>query len=330
MLLRFWGTRGSLPIALTARDVLRKTAKALHSAQGRAFASVEEAEAFAATLPFATSQTYGGHTSCVEVELHAPQAGPNAPPHEYVLCDAGSGLRPFGQAAMARHGRNPCTYHLFMSHLHWDHIMGFPFFTPAYVPGNTVRIYGCHEEVELAFRRQQAPPSFPVDFTALGASVEFVRLEPDRPYEVAGLSVRAMKQLHGGDSYGFRFEAGGRSAVYSTDSEHKLEHASETERFVAFFRDADVVVFDAMYSLADAVSMKLDWGHSSNVHGVELAQLAAVKQLVLFHHEPVHGDERLMAVGQETQSLARLTRSTRPGGAELKVLTAYDGLELPV
>ena len=119
---------------------------------------------------FPVAGTYGGHTSCVEIETGGP---------EYVLCDLGSGVRPFGQAALARHGPgSPQTYHIFMSHVHWDHIMGLPFFTPAYIPGNRVCIYGGHAGLEAALRRQQEQPSFPVDFSTLRADIEFVHLEP--------------------------------------------------------------------------------------------------------------------------------------------------------
>src|SRR5262249_58934493 len=98
----------------------------------------------------------------------------------------------------------PQTYHVFMSHVHWDHIMGFPFFTPAYIRGNRIRIYGGHARLEGAMRRQQAAPSFPVDFSVLAADIEFVRLEPGRRYGVAGLQVALMLPRHARDSYGYR------------------------------------------------------------------------------------------------------------------------------
>jgi phosphoribosyl 1,2-cyclic phosphodiesterase len=121
-------------------------------------------------------------------------------------------VRPFGQKALARHGAaSPQTYHIFMSHVHWDHIMGFPFFTPAYLKGNRLRIYGGHAGLEEALRRQHGAPSFPVDFSALGADIEFVRLDPGREYDVAGLKVRLMLQRHAGDSYGYRFTSAGRT-----------------------------------------------------------------------------------------------------------------------
>jgi phosphoribosyl 1,2-cyclic phosphodiesterase len=316
MRVRFWGTRGSIPVALTSADVRDRLAQALVQASGRTFATYEEAHAFASSeLDFSITHTFGGHTPCVEIEI---------PGDEYFVCDMGSGARPFGQHVLARQARRPSTVNVFMSHVHWDHIMGFPFFGPAYVPGTKIRIHGCHDVLEHAFRLQQSPPCFPVGFDQLGASVEFVKLVPDRPHAIGGLTVTPHLQLHGGDSYGFRFEREGKAVVYSTDSEHKLENRTEAEAFAGFFRDADVVVFDAMYALAEAISVKADWGHSSNIVGVELCQMARAKHLVLFHHEPANNDATLEGLLKEARRFEELTR----GDYALKVSAAYDGLEI--
>jgi phosphoribosyl 1,2-cyclic phosphodiesterase len=314
--IRFWGTRGSLPVSLTATDVRARIATALRAASGRGFASEGEIDDYLRGLPFEIAGTYGGHTSCVEIETGGP---------EYLLCDLGSGVRAFGQAVMARHGpAAPQTYHVFLSHVHWDHIMGLPFFTPAYIPGNRVFFYGCHADLESALRRQMDPPSFPVDFGFLRAEITFVRMTPGVGHDVAGTTVTAKLQHHAGDSYGYRFERDGKSVVYTTDSEHKLDDAAEAESFADFFRGADVVIFDAMYSLADAISIKADWGHSSNVVAVELCQQASVRHLCLFHHEPAYDDA---AIGKMLTDARRLEEITRTG-APLQVSAAFDGLEI--
>lgn len=311
---RFWGTRGSLPVALTASGVRGKLHGVLRAAGGRIFATDAEVERFLDGLPFPIAGTYGGHTSCVEIETGAS---------DYLVCDMGSGLRPLGQAAMARRAANQ-TFHIFQSHLHWDHIMGLPFFVPAFISGNRVVIYGGHAELESALRRQQEKPSFPVDFSIFGAKMEFVHLEPGQVYDVAGVRVSTLLQRHAGDSYGYRFESQGKVVVYSTDSEHPLTESRHLERFVSFFRDADLVIFDAMYSLADAVTVKADWGHSSNVVGVELCQRANARHLCLFHHEPVFEDAAIEAVLDETRRLEEITR----GASRLQISAAYDGLEI--
>ena len=315
-LVRFWGTRGSLPVALTAAALRGRLVAAVRGARGLALASERAVEDYVDGLDFALAGTFGGHTSCVQIETGDA---------DYVLCDLGSGVRPFGEAAIARHGpRVPQTYHVFMSHVHWDHIMGLPFFAPAYIPGNRVRIYGGHVDLEAALRRQMDPPSFPVDFDTMRADIEFVHLPPGIRHEVAGMTVTTLRQRHAGDSYGYRFERGGRTVVYTTDSEHKLTEAAETRSFVDFFRDADLVVFDAMYSLAEATTVKADWGHSSNVVGVELCQLAGVAHLCLFHHEPAADDAQIAAVLADTRRLEEITRSGRP----MRISSAYDGMEI--
>ena len=315
MKVRFWGTRGSLPAALTAKGVREKLVASLIAASGQELDTPEKAAAFAETLPFSVSHTFGGNTSCIEVRDEG--AG-------RVLLDMGSGARAAAGDALRELKGTPGEFHVFQSHLHWDHIMGFPFFTPAYIPGHKITIYGCHAELEHAFRRQQGEPSFPVDFSVLGAKIEFVVLEPGRTYDIAGYRVTAKPQVHGGDSYGYRLERNGKSVIYSTDSEHKLEDPEVTQTFVDFFHNADLVIFDAMYSLADTVSVKEDWGHSSNVVGVELCQLAQAKHLVLFHHEPAFDDATIERVWRETQRLEEITRGERP----LTVTAAYDGLEI--
>ena len=315
MKVRFWGTRGSIPAALTAKGLREKLVNALLAAAGHNLDTIDKASAFAETLPFAVSHTFGGNSSCVELRDEGAAR---------VLLDMGSGARAAAGDALRELKGSPGEFHVFMSHLHWDHIMGFPFFTPAYIPGHSITIYGCHAEIERAFRRQQDQPSFPVDFSVMGATIRFVPLEPGRSYDIAGYRVTPKLQVHGGDSYGYRFERNGRTVIYSTDSEHKLENAEETQKFVDFFQGADLVIFDAMYSLADTVSVKEDWGHSSNIVGVELCQLAGAKHLVLFHHEPAYDDATIERVWRETQRLEEITRAEHA----VTVTSAYDGLEI--
>ena len=314
MLVRFWGTRGSLPVALDGAGVRQKVKQALQRASGRRFDSEEAIERFIDTeLDFPTRHGYGGNSACVDIV-----GGP-----DYMICDMGSGLRCLGQQLMKEHGPGkPQVYNFFMSHVHWDHIMGFPFFPPAYIPRNTIRIHGCHTVMEEAFRRQQSDPCFPVQWDQLGADIELIQLEPGRVYDINGFRVRAQLQPHHGDSYGYRFEKDGKVVVYSTDGEHKLDSEAATNAIVDFYRQADLVIFDAMYSLADMVTMKEDWGHSSNIIGVDLCLRARAKHLCMFHHEPIYDDAMIYSVLQETVRYEEIARQ----GYALKVSTAYDGL----
>jgi phosphoribosyl 1,2-cyclic phosphodiesterase len=314
---KFWGTRGSIPVALDSASLKDRLARALVAASGADLRTLEKArEWLDRDAAPELGHTFGGDSPCVQLDADAG---------DYVLCDLGTGARVFASRLLQRQGADKArTFHVFMSHLHWDHIMGFPFFAPAYVPGNRIIIYGCHDELEQAFRMQHAAPCFPVPFERLAARIDFVTISEDRSHDIAGWRVTPRRQDHSGDSYGYRFVRDARSIVYSTDSEYKLDNAADTAAITDFFRDADLVIFDAMYSLADAVSVKEDWGHSSNVVGVELCQLANAKHLVLFHHEPANSDEKIAAIWRETVRFEQITRN----GAPLRVSAAYDGLEI--
>lgn len=313
MKVHFWGTRGSLPATMLSEQVSRKIATALRQAIAEGIAA-DQVDDFVARLPFEVRGSYGGNTSCVELRSGG----------DSVLCDAGSGLRDFGNYAMrSGRGQPPQSFHLFLSHLHWDHIHGFPFFVPAFLPGNTVHVYSYHQRVEEGLTRQQEPISFPVRLSELGAEVRFHVLELGAAVEVAGFRVSGIAQNHPGDSYGYRFERDGRAVVYSTDSEHLAESDSPEYPFLRFFDQADLLIFDAQYNLAEHVHTKASWGHSSNMTAVELAKRAKVKRLCLFHNEHSLDDVRLEKFLRDSRRYAELADAR-----ELQVDLAYDGLEI--
>jgi phosphoribosyl 1,2-cyclic phosphodiesterase len=320
MRVRFWGTRGSIPVAAGGEMIRRKIKQAIRLAEGRRFENEEQLERFIdESVDFTTRHGYGGDSSCVQIE-----GG-----DEYMVCDMGSGLRHLGRRVMKEHGpAHPQGYHFFMSHLHWDHIQGFPFFPPAYIPGNKIHIYGGHSTrwMEDAFQRQQSAPCFPVYWDQMGADTDFIHLETNRWHEINGFRVRLMPQFHHGRSFGYRFEKDGKALVYSTDAEHKQLSEKETEAVTDFFRDADFVIFDAMYSMADMVTIKEDWGHSSNIIGVDLCLQAGVKHYCMFHHEPAHDDGTLSTILKETERYEEIVRE----GSSLRISSAYDGLVVDI
>lgn len=319
MIVRFWGTRGSLPVAIKGGAVREKLVAALMAANGLSFDTDEEAAAFIdKELDFATAQTYGGATSCVEID--------GGPDREFIVCDMGSGLREFGLDAMRRCADgHPRTYHFFLSHLHWDHILGFPFLVPAFDPGATIVIHSGHADAEQALRRQQEEISFPVPFDWLRAAISFRTLEAGQVYRIGVVDVSLIEQQHSHSSFGYRFtDAAGKTAVYSTDSEHKIDRMDGEADTVGFFANADLVVCDTMYSLADTVSMKEDWGHSSNIVAIDLCLEAKAKRLALFHHEPTYSDRDIQRMHRESIRYEQIMRYGEP----LDVICAYDGLEV--
>jgi phosphoribosyl 1,2-cyclic phosphodiesterase len=294
-----------------------KIVQALRAAQGRHFDTDAELLDFVRQeLPFSVRDTYGTNTACVEV------CGGD----DYVVCDAGTGIRDFGNHVLAAAaGQGPQVYHLFISHLHWDHIQGFPFFVPAYIPGNQIHIYGCHKELQQAFTNQQQSMHFPVSLTEMGAQITFHLLETDKTYQIAGFYVRAKSQRHPGGSYGYSFVKDGKKLVYSTDAEHKEDFVDEQYPFIAFFSAADLVIFDAQYTLLDAIDKKENWGHSSNIVGVELAVRSGVKRLCLFHLEHTHDDDTLQSIAEKTREYLQIFSH---GNRTMEIEVAFDGLEI--
>lgn len=313
----FWGTRGSLPFGMTAEMIRKKIRTALAVAGQKGIGpSVDPDRFMDAHLPFSVTGGYGCNTACVEI------TGGD----ETVICDAGTGLRDLGSRIMEAGDRSGTgrVFHLFLSHPHWDHIQGFPFFTPAYIPGNTIHIYGFHDDLEAVFRNQQAPPGFPVPLSALGADIRFNRLDLGKSYDIAGFTVTGIEQNHPGRSYGYAFAQRGKKVVYCTDSEHKIADREETDRFIRFCRNADVLVIDAQYQLLDSLDGKENWGHSSNIVVTELAVQAGAARLCLFHHEHTWDDIMLEQFLEETRQYLRLYDRSSTIAVDL----AYDGMRI--
>lgn len=318
---RFWGTRGSIPVAPTAREIREKIVDAIMAAQGEAFDNRQQAERFATVeLGFAASATYGGATCCVEIDCND---------EAFFICDMGSGLPPLGIDASSRcaAGRRK-RYNFFLSHLHSDHIMGFPAFLPGRDPDSEIVIHSCHPEAEQLLRRHQEEAAHSRQHDSWAAAMRFVTLQPGYQALVDGILVDTIDQQHPGGSFGYRFtNPSGRTVVYSTDSEHNIDDMGSSEdRFVAFFEGADLVICDTMYSLAKSTTTKEHMGHSSNVVAIDLCRQAGAKRLALFHHDPLHDDADIQQLHEDSVRYEELTRDGMP----LEIFCSYDGLDIRI
>lgn len=287
---RFWGTRGSIP------------------------------------TPGYRTRKYGGNTSCVEVRIG----------DSLFICDGGTGLRELGLELLKR-GQSPIVAHMFFSHPHWDHIQGFPFFMPAYMRENRFTIYGTSKGDRRIFRLlsgQMRSDYFPVSFSELDAIIIASDLE-SAGGEIEGVKVRAFEQHHPGKSYAFSFERDGVRVVYATDNELDLtlENAEEATRnlealrkvpddYLDFVRGADLLIADGQYT-DDEYPAKVGWGHARAITAVDAAVQAGVKQLAIYHHDPMHADEDVDAKIEICRRRAR-----RLGADDLVVFGAREGMEL--
>lgn len=292
MRVRFWGTRGS--IARPGPSTLR----------------------------------YGGNTSCVEV---VSDSGTR------VVLDCGTGAYGLGQELLAA---GPSSGHLLISHSHWDHIQGFPFFTPLFVPGNEWDIYAPGDAgrgLENVLRGQMEYTYFPVTLDAMGATIRFNDLS-EGIFSLGDIRVTTQYLNHPAVALGYRLEVGGVTVVYSTDHEPHSQHQAtpkdapregaapgiihvEDQRHAEFLRNADLVIHDSQYTAVE-YEKKVGWGHSTTEYVVDLAAAAGVKQIALFHHDPLRNDTALD--GLVASSVARAEAWLSP----VHVFAAAEGHEL--
>ena len=250
---------------------------------------------------------YGGNTACVEVR--------DATDHILIL-DAGTGLRELG---IALNGTSPLTVDLFLSHLHWDHIQGIPFFRPAYDPQSTLRLYGPvqHRPLKELLGLGMDDPFFPVDLDGLPVQLEIHEVESGSTRMAGPYRVRGAKIFHPAPALAYRIEADGRSLVYATDTEDPF--SGEANPVVELARDADMLIHDGQYLDTD---FKPGWGHSTVATALDVARRARVKRLVLYHHDPDRTDDALDRIGVETQ------RASDAAGGGIEVIVAKEGTEL--
>ena len=227
---------------------------------------------------------YGGNTSCVEMLVGGQR----------LIFDGGTGLRQLGIALLQQ--TTPVEAAIFFSHSHWDHIQGFPFFTPAFVPGNRFRIYGAiapnGATIEQRLDDQMLHPNFPVPLQVMRGNLEFCNLVIGEPLQLGDIRVENALLNHPGQSVGYRVSWGGKVATYITDTEHLSDGLNENVMSLA--QDADVMIYDATYTDEEYHHPsfgKVGWGHSTWQEGVKVARAARVKKLIIFHHDPSHKDD---------------------------------------
>ncbi len=243
----------------------------------------------------------GGNTTCIEVRAA----------NELVILDAGTGLMPLAQTLAG-----PLRATFLLTHFHWDHIQGFPFFAPAYQAGNHLTLYGPGEhdgDVEAAFARQMQPPHFPVTLDVLRAHLHFRHLRPGDEIRVGPISVRTGILNHPQPCLGYRLTAGGASVVLATDTEPHEGNPFDPG-VLELARGADLLIHDAQYTEDQYHhSGRKGWGHSTYDTACHVAREAGVKQLVLFHHDPNHDDRSVEAIEEAARSLFSHTLVAREG-----------------
>jgi phosphoribosyl 1,2-cyclic phosphodiesterase len=234
---------------------------------------------------------YGGNTPCVEFRSDAGKL---------LIVDCGTGLRMLGRALLEEFGSRPIRADILISHFHWDHIQGLPFFIPLYNNDNQFNIYSYHSRggLEQILGGQMTNPYFPVDMNAMHAKRQLTEIGATTLH-LGDFRVQARLVNHPQGCLSFRVESNGKTAVYATDNEPGDPESDRTLRELC--RDADLLIYDAQYSRAQLTSEKRGWGHSSWEDGIEICKQSGVKKFVLFHHDPDSDDRTVDRFQQEAR-----------------------------
>jgi phosphoribosyl 1,2-cyclic phosphodiesterase len=250
---------------------------------------------------------YGGNTPCIELRT----AGGNL-----FILDCGSGFRLLGKALEKEFKKKPIKARIFLTHYHWDHIQGIPFFTPLYVERNQFLFHSFHsvdnETVQAALEGQMSGPYFPVNMNVMAAHRHFFEIEEERiAYDDVKLQTKRL--FHPQGCLGYRLECDGKTLVYATDNEPGDAQGDKNVRLLA--ENADLLIYDAQYRPEEMKAHK-NWGHSNWKEGVRIAKECRVRKLVLFHHDPDRDD----------QGVDRILRDARRRFPN--VVAAHEGLVL--
>lgn len=285
---------------------------------------------------------YGGDTTCIEVRAGG----------ELIIIDAGSGIRRLGMHLLKEAEGQPIHAHLLITHTHWDHIQGFPFFQPAFTPGNSFRVYGCgntNKKLEEILAGQMESEYFPVPLRDMAATMQYIGISEQR-FEIGDVQIQTMFVNHPGMALGYRIEHAGNVLVFSGDHEpydYFLSTAEEAyqidgksislaevemdewiarlnHKMVKFAEGADLLIFDTTYRYELYKAEKRGWGHSYPEYAVEIAVRAGSKRLALTHHEPLETDREVDAKVEHTcQFIENI-------GADIECFGAQVGLEVHI
>jgi phosphoribosyl 1,2-cyclic phosphodiesterase len=310
MRVKLWGVRGSLPTPMSTQQLREKQRALLANATAKDLASSQAIEAYLDRSEHAW--TYGGNTSCLEVAID----------DAVFVLDAGTGIRALG-AQLSADGRAKTTpIHLLFTHFHWDHICGFPYFGPIYLPGRELQVWSGRSDAERLLQIQMSDAHFPVKWNTLPSKITCRQLPEDQVTEIAGAQVSILPMIHPDKAYGYRISYQGRSVCYLTDTEVSKNPGKVMDVYANFVKGADVVIVDAMYGFLDYHD-HINFGHSTIFNFIDFFKEVDIGELVIFHHDPMANDTAVSKLCNDAKRYIELVDNS----TKWKISAAVEGYE---
>ena len=313
MKVRFWGVRGSLPTPVSRKVIQDKITAVVQRITAEDIETPEKRELFLSRLPDYLFGTVGGNTPCIEIQVSNDTL---------IILDAGSGIRELG-VQIKKKMPKVRNLHIFFSHFHYDHIMGLPFFPPAYDPKVTIHFYSPIPNFEEILRGQMHPPYFPVEMKVMYADLYFHVLS-EKQIDIQNTVVEYLQRSHPGESFAYKINGPSKNIIYSTDTELSEEDFKKNEKNISFFQNTDIIILDSQYTLGEAIE-KFNWGHSSYSMAVDFAVEWGMEKLLLYHHEPLYDDQKLYTILKSARWYLE-----HIGGSGLDIDLAIEGKDLDI
>lgn len=321
---KFWGTRGSLPSSMLPGEWSHHFESLMRGFFAAGFREPQEISSYMKGIETPVLGGYGASTTCVEVQS----------PKGRVIIDGGSGIRVLSEKLMSgavAGGKGP--FHIYMTHYHWDHVIGLPFFTPHFLPNVQVHYYAVHPELESLIRGIFKKPYFPVPFESLPSNIHFHVVEPRKPFQIEDMTLTPYQLDHPDPCWGLKVEHNGSAYAHCVDTEGTRCSRTDLGADLPLYQDVDLMYFDAQYTFPELAD-KANWGHSAAQIGLDIAFREKVKQVLFAHHDPGASIQTIEEIRAQTREYYNWRlQSAQDQGEELQGIAwdfAHEGMEVSI